>query len=232
MELIVFVIRQKVFSILIFLFSLIIVEGCKIKRIPDSLEDNSISYDIPDSVMFRIPFGYFDSLLRVELKNYISTSMVEINNQTEGIPIVGITNNNEILISYILNKSELYYCVFSYYSLVNNIPVLVYDQQLGYLNIDAANYSKVFLNRVENYLNDDMSGKIVKDVVEVDGEKQPVEGWKFINSPITYNPKTIRLSVVNGSLKRKSEGDFNSSFNYNCNFGVDLEYRFEVIENP
>ncbi len=222
--------RQGRYLIGFFLISILL--SCESKKVPTFTTDQNkklIQSNLSDSVMFRQTLIPHDSLLKVEVSNYTKSWLIEKTESVRGIPVI-ILSDTLVEISYFRNKSELYYCVFSYYTLLNDkIPVLVYDDKVGYLNIETTDYSKEFLKHVAPYLNDDMIGSKVSEVIEIDGELRPVDGWTLKNNPITYNPR-IRLLKLNVTGFQEIDGEIESHSSHNCDYNIELEKRYREVK--
>lgn len=185
------------------------------------------SYIVDDSI---------DAILKSHVQMYISKYMTNSAGKVVGIPVVQFDRYSEeraFYIEYIANKSELYTCSYSYYSLLEiGMPVLICDENSGYLDLDETDYNSEFLTLVIPYLNNDLQIELMPESeVETEGKMYPLEnGYFHINPVVTYNPYVKRLIFEKDSTRVDLQyGGYKEQL-FNCKEIV-IEERFDTIKH-
>lgn len=176
-----------------------------------------------------------DSILRVYVNNYVDKHLTNESGGITHIPIVQVDRDlsgEAYYIGYVANKSDIYTCIFSYYTMLENIPVLVYDSKVGYLKIEGKDYDEEFISRIEPYLNNDLLIELMPDSkVEINGKMTRLtSGISFVYPSITYYPFVDRVVIKRDSVHVDSKyGGFEEQ-PHNCK-DVAIEERYDTLRN-
>jgi hypothetical protein len=157
-----------------------------------------------------------ERIVRDYKQNYSKNSIIHI--AFKG----SITNSsNTIYMHRISNMSDLYLRSISYYSKVDNIPIIISSPKNGF--IDPSNYGIGFLNEISPFLKDDM---LKRSIV-----KNEYGGFDIENIVIRGIDHSQVWKVKIGSKIKIKKLNKNSPFLEKLfNDDVDLDKYYRVIE--
>lgn len=161
-----------VFSFLLFLVQFVFAQTGSKMTVPQYLSKSYYYVEIKNKIMFDALNGY--------IKKY------ESDFAKEGMPIIVIDNYEDSIVFYIsaiIYRSDLKKYSGNYYTLINNIPILVYySTKQIFEDVSVKSYfRKLFYGRLLNDL--DSKGNINPDFI-----------------PVGFDPHNVRIKEIDGKL--------------------------------
>ncbi|PSG90751.1 hypothetical protein [Aurantibacter aestuarii] len=80
--------------------------------------------------------------------------------KSKSVLFIFLGKNEDVYIRRIVNLSHVYNYLISYYSIIDEVPVIIFSKKEGY--VAPKNYSSNFIKLLSNFLNDDMLMKEIK----------------------------------------------------------------------
>lgn len=155
-----------------------------------------------------------ESILVKEIKEFNSTEILE--KQDSVLVVVYSLPDSTYGISSITSFSSIYYTPFTYFTILDNKPVLFYNYNEDAIN--PTDLSSDFLSYLNGFLRNDVDQSMYEEttVKRLRGKDTLIVNQKFprVLRPISYDPILWEISIKNGKVERKAGYNYRILYNY------------------